>query len=195
MVYRLRCQQSPDIALASLKHRWVRSRIAESRTVTSVCRICEANCGIVVTVDQGRVIRIQGDPDHPSRGYLCPKGANFAAVHDDPDRVRYPLRRVGGPGEFERCTWEEALSDIAARLRRIIDQHGPEGVGVYFGNPAGYDTGHLLWLLSLAKTLGTPHVYSPGSQDTNTRMVASYHLYGRTGVIPFPDITRTEFIL
>ena len=85
------------------------------------CRICEPLCGMVATVEDGRLTQLRPDRDHPlSQGYACPKGIAMEGVQNDPDRVLYPLRRSGGPGEFERVTWEEAMSDIAARLRRIL---------------------------------------------------------------------------
>jgi anaerobic selenocysteine-containing dehydrogenase len=71
------------------------------------CRICEPLCGMVATVDNGRLTQLRPDRDHPlSKGYACPKGIAMADVQNDPDRVVYPLKRVGGPGEFERVTWE-----------------------------------------------------------------------------------------
>jgi formate dehydrogenase len=161
----------------------------------SVCRICQPRCGLIVSVKNGQVEKIAGDPQAASRGHLCIKGASFGQIQHDPDRVRYPLKRVGGPGEFRRCTWDEALSDIAARLAGLIKEHGRESVGFYFGNPTSYDTGHLLWLMAFARRLGTPHLYGAASQDTNPRNVASYLLYGGAGAVPFPDIRRTDFIL
>lgn len=160
----------------------------------SVCRICEANCGILVTVDGGQVTKIEGDPLAPSRGFVCAKGTNFGSVQHDPDRIRTALKRAGGPGVFEPCTYREAIEGITARLREISAVHGSDSIGVYIGNPTAYDTGHLLWLTALANSLRTKHVYSAGSQDTNSRMAASYFLYGRIGAIPFPDIKRTDFL-
>jgi anaerobic selenocysteine-containing dehydrogenase len=160
----------------------------------SVCRICEANCGILVTVDGGHVTRIEGNPQAASQGFVCAKGTNFGSVQHDPDRIRTALKRVGGPGEFEPCTYREAIKGITEKLREISGAYGNDAIGVYIGNPTAYDTGHLLWLTAFANSLGTKHVYSAGSQDTNSRMVASYYLYGRIGAIPFPDIKRTDYL-
>jgi len=164
--------------------------------VVTYCRICEPLCGMVVTVDEGEVVAIKGDRDHPvSEGYLCPKGFAMVDVQHDPDRVLYPLKRVGGPGEFERCTWDEALDDIASRLRDLIRSHGTESIGAYLGNPAGMHTGHMYWLMGFVGALGSPHAYSPNTQDTATRMAASHFLYGSPLPIPFPDVRRTSFLL
>jgi hypothetical protein len=87
------------------------------------CRICEPLCGMVATVEDGRITKLRPDPNHPlSRGYARPKGIAMAEVQNDPDRVLHPLRRkagvppgAAGPDDFERVSWEEALDGIAAR--------------------------------------------------------------------------------
>jgi len=85
------------------------------------CRLCEAQCGMVAHVKQGRIERIEPDRDHPvSEGHVCIKGTSFAAITHDPDRVLTPLKRVGGPGDFKPVSWDEALDDIAARLKAIL---------------------------------------------------------------------------
>ena len=99
------------------------------------CRICEPLCGMVATVEDDRITKLRPDPDHPlSRGYACPKGIAMQEVQNDPDRVTHPLKRMPS-GEVRRVSWEQALSDIAVRLRRALDQQGPGGVGWYFGSP------------------------------------------------------------
>jgi formate dehydrogenase len=160
------------------------------------CRICEPLCGMVATVEDGRLTQLRPDPDHPlSRGYACPKGIAMEGVQNDPDRVLYPLRRTGGPGEFERVTWEEAMSDIAARLRAILDRHGRESVGWYMGNPGAFSYSHTLWVKGFLDGLGSPHYYSAGSQDVNNRFAASALLYGSPLLVPIPDLNRTDFLL
>src|SRR3954454_7525659 len=80
------------------------------------CRICEALCGMVATVEDGKVTQLRPDRDHPlSRGYACPKGIAMLDVQNDPDRVVHPLRRRSD-GEFERVSWDDALADITSRL-------------------------------------------------------------------------------
>src|SRR5690349_24961407 len=86
--------------------RQIRLCTVEERKVT-FCRICEAHCGMVATVEDGRVTQLRPDPDHPlSTGYACPKGIAMTDVQNDPDRVLHPLRRTAS-GEFERVTWQE----------------------------------------------------------------------------------------
>jgi anaerobic selenocysteine-containing dehydrogenase len=100
------------------------------------CRICEACCGVIATVENGKVVRIVPDRDNRhSQGHVCVKGTTFHNVTHDEDRVVRPLKRIGGPGDFEQVSWAEALEDIAGRLGTIIDRYGPEAVASYKGNP------------------------------------------------------------
>jgi anaerobic selenocysteine-containing dehydrogenase len=165
--------------------------VATEEKVT-FCRICEALCGMVATVEDGRVVQLRPDREHPlSRGYACPKGIAMAQVQNDPDRVLHPLRRVGGPGEFERVSWDEALGDIATRLKGIPGRT----VGWYFGNPGAFSYSHPLWVKGMLDALGSPHLYSAGSQDVNNRFAASALLYGTPLIVPIPDLNRTRMLL
>src|SRR4051795_897014 len=156
------------------------------------CRICEALCGMVATVEDGRVTKLRPDRDHPlSQGYACPKGIAMLDVQNDPDRVLHPLKRVGGPGEFVRVTWGEALDDIAQRVRGVPGRQ----VAWYMGNPGAFSYSHPLWVKGFLDALGSPHLYSAGSQDVNNRFAASALLYGTPLVIPIPDLKRTKLLL
>jgi anaerobic selenocysteine-containing dehydrogenase len=160
------------------------------------CRICEPLCGMVASVEDGRLTQLRPDREHPlSRGYACPKGIAMTDVQNDPDRVLHPLKRVGGPGEFERVSWSEAMDDIAGRLKGLIGERGPESVGWYMGNPGAFSYSHTLWVKGFLDGLGSPHYYSAGSQDVNNRFAASALLYGSPLVVPIPDLSRTEFLL
>src|SRR5689334_12126452 len=163
--------------------------------VVTFCRICEAHCGMVATVEDGRVTQLRPDPDHPlSTGYACPKGIAMTDVQNDPDRVLHPLRRTAS-GEFERVTWQEALNDIGTRLRATRERHGATSIGWYMGNPGAFSYSHTLWVKGFLDGLGSPHYYSAGSQDVNNRFAASAMLYGSPLVVPIPDLARTSFLL
>src|SRR3954462_5166027 len=169
--------------------------MAVSEHVT-FCRICEPLCGMVATVEDGRLTQLRPDKEHPlSRGYACPKGIAMTGVQNDPDRVLYPLKRTGAPGEFERTTWEAAMNDIASRLRRLIDARGADSVAWYMGNPGAFSYSHTLWVKGFLDGLGSPHYYSAGSQDVNNRFAASALLYGSPLLLPIPDLKRTQFLL
>ena len=160
----------------------------------SFCRICEAHCGMVATVEDDRITKLRPDPDHPlSQGYACPKGIAMLDVQNDPDRVLYPLKK-GPDGEFQRVGWDEALDDIGNRLRAIIDRHGKQSVAWYMGNPGAFSYSHPLWSKGFVDGLGSPHYYTAGSQDVNNRFAASALLYGSPLVVPIPDLNRTRFL-
>jgi anaerobic selenocysteine-containing dehydrogenase len=151
---------------------------------------------MVATVEDGRLEQLRPDREHPlSQGYACPKGIAMTDVQNDPDRVLYPLKRVGGPGEFERTSWQEAMEAIGVRLRHVLDKRGPGGVGWYMGNPGAFSYSHVLWVKGFLDALGSPHYYSAGSQDVNNRFAASALLYGSPLVVPIPDLARTDFLL
>ncbi len=159
------------------------------------CRICEAACGLVATVEDGRVTKLRPDPDHPlSQGWACPKGIAMLQVHEDPDRVLHPLRRQPD-GSFARAGWDEALDAIGERLRGVIAEHGPTSVGWYLGNPGAFSYSHPIWVKGLLDALGSPHFYNANSQDVANRFAASALLYGTPAVVPIPDLPRTSFLL
>ncbi|MEQ6900020.1 molybdopterin-dependent oxidoreductase [Nocardioides sp. YIM 152588] len=159
------------------------------------CRMCEPLCGLIATVEDGRLVRLAPDPAHPlSRGQVCPKGIAFTEIQNDDDRVLHPLRRAAD-GTFRRVSWEDALAGIGARLARVLDEDGGGSVGMYVGNPAGFNSELSLWLGAFRGALGAPQIYSPGSQDSNSRMVANKLLYGALTQTPFPDLWRTDFLL
>jgi anaerobic selenocysteine-containing dehydrogenase len=167
------------------------------------CRICEPLCGLVATVEDGRVTKLRPDADHPvSRGFACPKGIAMTEVQNDPDRVTYPLRRVrgggassnGAPEGFERVGWDEALDDIGGRLRAIRERHGGESVGWYMGNPGAFSYSHPLWVKGFLDGLGSHHLYSASSQDVSNRFAASHFLYGSPFLVPIPDLARTDLL-
>ena len=158
------------------------------------CRICEPLCGLIATVEDGRLRSLRPDKDHPlSQGRACPKGIAFTDVQNDPDRVLAPLRRQPD-GSFTEVSWDAALSDIAARLQGVLDAYGGGSIGEYLGNPSAFGYAASLWSGLFMKRIGAGHMYSAGSQDINSRYVASKLLYGAATQIPFPDLPRTDFL-
>ena len=159
------------------------------------CRICEPLCGMIATVDDGKLVALRPDKEHPlSSGFACQKGIAFTEVVNDPDRVTVPLRRTSAG--FEEVTWDEAMTDIAARLSTILREHGSGAVGWYFGNPGAFSYSHVLAALGFVKGLGRrSHFFTASSQDTNSRLMASQLLYGTPTSVPIPDLTRTDLLV
>lgn len=173
----------------------MRPATGEDGDHVTFCRICTAVCGLVATVEDGKVVRARPDPDNPSsQGHACVKGIAYHGVTHDPDRVTRPMKRVA-PGRFEPVSWDEALDDIAARLSAIIAAHGPDAVASYQGNPPAYATDGMTGFRMFLKALGTTKIYGAGSQDTNARFTANWILYGSPLTIDVPDVNNADFML
>ncbi|WP_246383327.1 molybdopterin-dependent oxidoreductase, partial [Nocardioides stalactiti] len=159
----------------------------------TTCPLCEASCGVEVTVADGR-IRVRGDRDDVlSQGFLCPKGASIGHLHDDPDRLRKPMVKRGG--EHVEVSWDEAFDEVARRLPPIMEEHGRESVAAYFGNPTAHQLAASLYLRPLIQALGTPNVYSAGSVDQLPKVFAAGYLYGDPATVPVPDLDRTDHLV
>jgi formate dehydrogenase len=150
---------------------------------------------MVATVEDGTLVQLRPDAEHPiSKGFSCPKGIEFVHVQNDADRLLYPMRRTSS-GEFERISWQTAITEIGAKLRAIRARHGGGSIGWYAGNPSAFSHSHAIWAGGFVRGLGSQHLYTPNTQDTSSRFVASALLYGSPTILPLPDLTRTSFIL
>jgi anaerobic selenocysteine-containing dehydrogenase len=164
-------------------------------TVHRTCTLCEATCGLSFDVEGERILAVRPDEEDVfSRGFICPKGVAIAEIHDDPDRLRRPMRRTASGG-FEPISWDAAFDLAATRLLEIRRRHGDDAIAVYFGNPVVHNHGAALLRGGLLKALGTRNSYSAGSQDISPRLAASYYLYGASWSVTVPDIDRTDFFL
>src|SRR5581483_8180831 len=131
-------------------------RSSQAVEVPTFCRICEVECGLVATVLDGRVVNVVADQDNPhSYGFMCTKPKAMVEITDDPERITRPLRRVGGPGEFEPVSWDDALDDIATRLRELVRRHGPACFATHAGNPSAYDACGTLAINGLREAIGS----------------------------------------
>ena len=172
------------------------ARPGEDGAHVTFCRLCEALCGLTVEVKGGEIVKVAPDRENPhSRGHLCLKGPAMAEILRDPDRVVTPLKRTGGPGEFTRVSWDDALDEIAERLAGLIAARGPETVATYTGNPAAYSTGLLYGQREVFRALGFRKHFNPGSQDTTSRVVANYCLYGSIEAGGIPDLDHCDLLL
>ncbi|MGQ0845754.1 MAG: molybdopterin-containing oxidoreductase family protein [Sporichthyaceae bacterium] len=172
--------------------------IVEPRTIekSTYCRICEPMCGLIASVENGRLVGLRADKEDPhSKGFSCTKGVAMTEVVNDPDRLTVPMRRVGGPGEFEATTWEQALDDIAGKFRQLTKEHGPTALAVHEGNPPYFSYSAAFWAKNFACAVGTPWFYGINSEDGASRVAAFKILYGHCAHMPIPDIPRTEVML
>jgi len=165
-----------------------------SETFFRTCPLCEATCGLEITVRDGVVQRIRGDRDDVfSRGYICPKGSTLKQLHEDPDRLRAPLVRRG-EGHVE-VPWAEAFAEIDQRLMTIVAANGADSVGVYLGNPNVHSLAPMFWLRPLLHALGSRNLFSASTVDQMPRHVSTGLMYGDENAFVVPDLDRTDYLL
>ncbi|NUK33947.1 molybdopterin-dependent oxidoreductase [Streptomyces lunaelactis] len=170
------------------------SRTAATRTALRICPLCEATCGLTLTIEGTRVTGARGDRDDVfSRGFICPKGASFGELDSDPDRLRSPLVRKGG--ELREASWQEAFDEVAARIRPLIEEYGPNAVGVVLGNPNVHTMAGALYPPVLLSLLRTRNLFTASTLDQMPKHVSSGLLFGDPVAIPVPDLDRTDHLL
>ncbi|OEJ31316.1 molybdopterin-dependent oxidoreductase [Streptomyces subrutilus] len=164
------------------------------RTALRICPLCEATCGLTLTIEGAAVTGARGDrEDVFSRGFICPKGAAFGALDSDPDRLRTPL--VRRDGRLQEATWEEAFDAIAAAVPAMVREYGPQAVGLVLGNPNVHTMAGALYPPLLLKAIGTRNLFTASTLDQMPKHVSSGLLFGDPFAIPVPDLDRTDFLL
>lgn len=150
----------------------------------TACILCECNCGIVVHVDDRRLLRIRGDKDHPaSRGYTCNKALRLDHYQNNPNRLTSPMRRRPD-GSYEEIDWETAISEIGAGFRAIADTYGGDKILYYGGGGQGNHLGGA-YSGAFLKALGSYHRSNALAQEKTGEHWVDAHLYG--------NHTRGEF--
>ncbi len=158
------------------------------------CNLCEAICGVLVTVESGRVTDIRGDEADPlSRGHICPKAVALRDLQEDPDRLTQPVRRTATG--WQEMGWEEAYAYVAEQLRAAQKTHGKNSIGVYLGNPNVHSVGAMTHMPTVVRLLKTRNRFSATSVDQLPHMLACHLLYGHQLMVPVADIDRTSYLL
>ena len=166
-----------------------------SRTALRICPFCEATCGMVLTIDDNdRVSAARGDRDDVfSHGFICPKGASFPELDNDPDRLQKPL--VRRDGELVETSWADAFAAAAEGLQRVIADTGGSSVAVYLGNPNAHTIAGSLYGPVVIKSLGTRQVYSASTLDQMPKHVSCGYLFGNPLAFTLPDLDRTDYLV
>lgn len=165
-----------------------------TETALRICPFCEATCGLTLTIDDGRVTGARGDRDDVfSAGFICPKGASFAELDNDPDRLHAPLVRQDGV--LTEATWEEAFAAVADGLGAVVREHGGESVGVYLGNPNAHTVAGALYPPLIVRALGTHQVYSASTLDQMPKHVSLGLMFGSPVAFTVPDLDRTDYLV
>ena len=168
--------------------------------VHTFCRICEPGCGLLADVSQDAVVRLQPDVEHPvHKGFACHKGVHYLQVHDDPDRIDRPLKRMNPRsqtrGVFEPIEWDDAVREIAEKLLHLRRTFGRNSVAVYQGNPSAFNGAYYANAASIARGFDTRMRFSAGTQDTSAKYAASEAIYGASMAHPIPDLLHTDYFL
>ncbi|QIK76930.1 molybdopterin-dependent oxidoreductase [Nocardioides piscis] len=167
-----------------------------AETKIGVCNLCEAICGLVLTIEDGAVTGVRGNPDDPlSRGHICPKGVAIADIHADPERLRRPVRRDRATGEFHEIGWTEAIDLVSGALADTINRHGRDAVGIYLGNPNVHSLGSMTHGTALVKSLRSKNTFSATSVDQLPHQLLAQLMFGHQLLLPIPDIDRTSYFL
>lgn len=168
---------------------------ATDRTVHyRTCPLCEATCGLEITMEGAQVVRIRGDRDDVfSHGFICPKGSTLKQFHEDPDRLRAPL--VKRDGVHVEVSWEEAFAEVERLLTPVFEAHGRNACGIYLGNPSVHNVAATLYGRPLIMALATNNIFSASTVDQMPKHVSAGYMFGDGLTIPVPDLDRTDYHL
>jgi anaerobic selenocysteine-containing dehydrogenase len=170
------------------------SPIGQVETHYRNCHLCEAVCGLEIKVQNGRIVSVHGDNEDPlSRGYICPKGVAIKDMHDDPDRLRKPVRKT--TTGWEEISWDEALDYAADGLADVQKRYGDNAVADFIGNPYGTVYGIMTHIGYFRKALNTRNSASLASIDHISNLMSSALMYGNQFLLPIPDLDRAEFVV
>jgi anaerobic selenocysteine-containing dehydrogenase len=164
----------------------------ETRRTTCKVGACEPFCGLEVDVEDGRMVAVRPDPNHPiTTGYACIKGMHVADYQNDPDRLLHPVRRA--TMGWDPVTWDVAIQEIGGQLRQIRNAHGPSAIATYWGNAADSTT------ITLANTFchafGSPNSFNVLSLEYTDRGAVAERMLGNENFILQPDAGRSKFAL
>jgi formate dehydrogenase len=158
------------------------------------CRICESLCGLVVDVEDGRVVKVRADDDHvATRGFSCPKGLRQHEIYASPDRLLAPEKRTGD--RWEKIGWDRALGEIGAKVRQLRADHGPDSIAMYVGTAAGFGVLHPVFAQGFLTGIGSKSMYSSSTQDCANKFAVAREVYGFPFTQPFPDLERTRCLV
>jgi anaerobic selenocysteine-containing dehydrogenase len=153
------------------------SNSAETKTVYSDCAICVNCCGVKHTVEDGKLVKVEGMKEHPAtKGVICPKGERIPDIVYSPDRITSPMKKVNG--KWEKVTWDQALDEIAEKLKKIKEDHGAKALALMTGS-VGVERGEISFFAQRFKGLyGTPNMFSVDSGCFVSRLKSRVYTFG-----------------
>ncbi|MCV6626778.1 MAG: molybdopterin-dependent oxidoreductase, partial [Cellvibrionaceae bacterium] len=158
------------------------------------CNLCEAICGIEIQTQGDEIIAIKGDKNDPlGRGHICPKAVALQDLHNDPERLRKPVKKVNG--QWLEIEWDEALQLAAQGIHQLQQQHGNNALAIYAGNPNVHNYGSLTHGSMLSKMLRSKNRFSATSLDQLPCQLLCYLMYGHQIAVPIADIDNTDYFV
>jgi anaerobic selenocysteine-containing dehydrogenase len=158
------------------------------------CPLCEATCGLEITMKGNEVQRIRGDQlDVFSKGFICPKGSTIKDLDADPNRVRTPLIKENGA--FRKASWDEAFALIDERLGSIRREHGNDSIAIYVGNPNAHSLSGSMYAGDVLRAFRTKNLFSASTVDQMPKQVSAGLMFGTVLSIPVPDVDHTDYLL
>ncbi len=157
------------------------------------CVLCFNNCGLEVITEGSKILKVRADKENPrSQGYLCRKGANIAYFQNNPERLKFPMKRVRD--RWERVSWEHALDEIADRLKEIVKVNGPRAIAYMGGGGQGCHF-EAAFGVRFLQGLGSRNHYSPLAQELSGFFWVMGKALGRQYLHPLPDIQGADFLV
>lgn len=151
-------------------------------------------CGLQIEHEGNIIKSVKGDVDDPhSRGHICPKGVAIQDLHNDPDRLKHPMKRDGE--RWIKISWQKALDETAQRLVDVQKKHGRDAVATYWGNPSVHNMGTAFMISPFNRALKTKNNYTATSVDQMPHQFVQYLMYGNSLLFTIPDIDRTDYML
>jgi anaerobic selenocysteine-containing dehydrogenase len=167
---------------------------SNERVAFRTCPLCEAGCGLAITVKDNEVTHIRGDmQDVFSKGFICPKGSTLKQLHYDEDRLLTPL--IKRNGVHVPATWQEAWQAIETGLSGVIKKYGRESIGTYLGNPGAHNLSSMTFNRVLLQAIGSRQRFSASTVDQIPKQVSSGMMFGSVSSVPVPDLDRTQYLL
>ena len=158
------------------------------------CRICEALCGLKVTMEGDTITHIEPDAEHvATKGYGCVKGLKQHKLYQSPDRLKAPIKREGET--FTEVSWQDALSGIGEKVKQLRKEHGPNSIAMYVGTAAGFGVLHPVFAQGFMNGIGSTNMYASATQDCSNKFAVSRMVYGFPFTLPFPDVDHTDCLI
>ncbi|MFC1896764.1 molybdopterin-dependent oxidoreductase, partial [Thermodesulfobacteriota bacterium] len=159
----------------------------------TTCVMCIIRCGLEVKVENNCIVKVRPDKDSPiSEGYVCRKGMNVAYHDHNADRLLYPMKEAGGT--FERISWDQAISEIAEKLKKILQEHGPRSLASLSGG-GEFSFYQSRFMTGFVQALGSRYQYSAANQEFAGRYWAHGLTFGSHLLELIPDYENTEMLM